>query len=118
MVKKVFKEIIKGKVDFNEFVTNKIVDSSGEERTIKWHNSVVKDDNGKIIGTFSSGEDITDKLVAQQLLMASEERFRQVFDNMGSGVVVYEAVNEGENFIVKDINKAGLLIGNQKKKMY
>ncbi len=37
-------------------------------------------------------------------LKASEERFRQMFDNMSSGVVVYEAVDNGKDFILKDFN--------------
>ncbi|MGC9444481.1 MAG: PAS domain S-box protein [Candidatus Methanospirareceae archaeon] len=40
-------------------------------------------------------------------LRESEERFRELFDNMSSGVAIYEAVNQGEDFIFKDVNKAG-----------
>ena len=38
-------------------------------------------------------------------LAASEERYRQLFENSAIGVVVYEAVENGENFIFKDFNK-------------
>ncbi|MBN1455076.1 MAG: PAS domain S-box protein [Methanomicrobia archaeon] len=40
-------------------------------------------------------------------LRESEERFRELFDNMSSGVAIYEAVNQGEDFIFRDLNKAG-----------
>ncbi len=40
-------------------------------------------------------------------LRESEQRFRELFDNMSSGVAIYEAVNQGEDFIFKDLNKAG-----------
>lgn len=35
-----------------------------------------------------------------------EERFRQLFEHMGSGVAIYEAVDNGEDFVIKDFNKA------------
>ncbi|MBW2700843.1 MAG: response regulator [Deltaproteobacteria bacterium] len=37
----------------------------------------------------------------------SELRYRQLFDNMGEGVAIYEAVDDGEDFIFVDFNKAG-----------
>ena len=36
----------------------------------------------------------------------SEERFRQLFENMSSGVAIYEATENGEDFVFKDFNKA------------
>lgn len=36
----------------------------------------------------------------------SEERYRQLFDSVDSGVAVYEAVGEGEDFVVRDFNRA------------
>jgi len=38
-------------------------------------------------------------------LLESETRFRELFENMRSGVAVYEAVDDGEDFIFKDFNK-------------
>ena len=48
-------------------------------------------------------------------LRASEKKFKNLFDNMNSGVAVYEAVSNGEDFIFNDVNKAGELIDNIKK---
>ncbi len=39
-------------------------------------------------------------------LSESERRFRQLFEHSSSGVAVYESVDEGKNFVLKDINKA------------
>lgn len=39
-------------------------------------------------------------------LAESERRFRELFQHSSSGVVVYEAVEEGEDFCIKDVNKA------------
>ena len=40
-------------------IENPILTKSGEERLIEWRNTVPHDDAGKILGTFSSGADIT-----------------------------------------------------------
>ena len=40
-------------------------------------------------------------------LRESEEKFRDLFAHMNSGVAVYEPVNNGEDFICKDLNRAG-----------
>ncbi|MBF0311625.1 MAG: PAS domain S-box protein, partial [Magnetococcales bacterium] len=38
---------------------------------------------------------------------ASERRFRALFETMTSGVAIYEAIDDGADFIVKDMNQAG-----------
>jgi len=60
-------------------------------------------------------EDITDRKQAQEALIESGNRFRELFDNMSSGVAVYEPINDGSDFIVKDYNKAGELISKVNK---
>jgi len=42
----------------------------------------------------------------QEKLRESEARFKAVFDNMSSGVVVFKTLNDGEEFIVLDLNRA------------
>lgn len=52
----------------------------------------------------------------KEKLKESEARFKAIFDNMSSGVVVYEAVNNGEDFIVLDVNAADEKIEKIKKR--
>ncbi|MBW1855849.1 MAG: response regulator [Deltaproteobacteria bacterium] len=52
----------------------------------------------------------------QEKLRESEARFKAVFNNMSSGVVVYEVVNDGEDFFIVDLNKAEQKIGKIKKR--
>ena len=42
----------------------------------------------------------------------SEEKFRELMENMHSGVVVYEAVAGGADFEIKDFNRSGEKIEN------
>jgi PAS domain S-box-containing protein len=44
---------------------------------------------------------------AVEALEAGQARFRELFDNMGSGVAVYEASADGRNFFFRDLNPAG-----------
>ncbi len=39
-------------------------------------------------------------------LRESEEKFRELFNNMSSGVAVYDVTGDGSDFIFRDINKA------------
>ncbi|MBF0181940.1 MAG: PAS domain S-box protein [Magnetococcales bacterium] len=45
-----------------------------------------------------------------QALQIKENRFRTLFDTMTSGVAVYEPWNDGEDFIIRDLNRTGAMI--------
>ena len=47
---------------------NPVVTRSGEERLIEWRNTVLRDEDGRVAGTFSSGTDITDRHQAETQL--------------------------------------------------
>ena len=61
--------------------------------------------------------DITEIKKSQEKISVSEKRFRELFDHMSSGVAIYEVVEDGKDFIFKDINKAGEKIENVKRKI-
>ncbi|MBF0138548.1 MAG: response regulator [Magnetococcales bacterium] len=50
------------------------------------------------------------RLLAEASMRDSEHRFRALFDSMTSGVAIYRAVDDGEDFIFRDMNKAGAVI--------
>ncbi len=43
----------------------------------------------------------------KEKLKESEEKFRELFDNMANGVAVYDAIDGGNDFVFKDMNKSG-----------
>jgi PAS domain S-box-containing protein len=51
-------------------------------------------------------EDISERKLSEEALRLSEERFRQMFEHMGSGMVVYEPVDDGADFLIKEFNPA------------
>src|ERR1041385_4833876 len=54
-----FAELIEQR--FHPHYENPILTKTGEERTIAWNNTVVRDPHGRAVGTLSIGEDITER---------------------------------------------------------
>jgi PAS domain-containing protein len=52
-------------------------------------------------------QQIMAQLEAEKIVRAGEERYRELFDNMSSGVAIYEVRDNGNDFIFKDFNKTG-----------
>ena len=63
-----------------------IVTRYGEVRFIEWRNTRVCDDAGRVIGTFSSGADITERHHAVNALQTTEERMRFAVKNANVGI--------------------------------
>jgi PAS domain S-box-containing protein len=85
---------------------------------IRWVNGIgnfTYDEKGKPVRMAGICVDITEFKDMEQNIRLSENRFRELFDNMSSGVAVYEAKDDGNDFIFKDFNKAGERIELVKK---
>ena len=50
--------------------------------------------------------DVTDRRRAEEALRTSEDRLQQMFASMSSGVAVYEARDNGADFVVKELNRS------------
>jgi PAS domain S-box-containing protein len=83
----VFRKIMSGEENIDEYYVNSILTRSGEERLIAWHNSVLRDRSGRVTGTLSSGEDITEK-------REMEERIATIFVRSPVGISI--ASQEGK----------------------
>ncbi len=55
-----FERLITGEIEPLESFKNPILNRQGEERMIAWHNTLIRDRAGRIVGTLSSGEDVTE----------------------------------------------------------
>ncbi len=98
-----FHELMTGSVKINEYAENIILAGSGNTRLIAWHNSILRDRNGVIVGTLSSGEDITVRRRAEEALRESEARFRQLYEQ---SPLPYQSLNAEGIFL--DVNNAWL----------
>lgn len=61
---------------------------------------------GERVQSFTFVRDVTARRQAEEARRISENRFRQMFQSISSGFVVYEAVNQGEDFVVAEFNAA------------
>lgn len=68
-------EFMAGERDSMEYNENPIIRKGGEEIIIAWHNALLKDDAGNPVGILCSGEDITERRLA-------EERLQEAYDEL------------------------------------
>ena len=61
---------------------NPVVTRSGEERLVAWRHVLLKDDQGVIVGSISSGEDITERRKAKRALEASNAHLEAILNAM------------------------------------
>jgi PAS domain S-box-containing protein len=54
-----FEKIIEGNIKENEIHENGVLTKGNKILLISWHNSVIKDENGRVVSTLSLGDDIT-----------------------------------------------------------
>lgn len=93
-VKDMFTLLTSGDLEPTEYHENPVLTRSGEQRLIAWHNILLRDQRGAIVGTLSSGEDITDRKHAEKELLASQTLYQALFNDSKDGV--YAVTREGE----------------------
>jgi PAS domain S-box-containing protein len=89
-IERAFEDLMAGRIEPWEYVEHPLLTMSGEQRLIAWHNTVLRDENSQIVGTLSSGEDITERKKAQEDLRNSEERFRTIYENAPVMIAAFE----------------------------
>ncbi|MGE0086000.1 MAG: cache domain-containing protein [Desulfococcaceae bacterium] len=107
-----------------DLLTGKIERISKDKRYIRKNGAVIwghvtislaRNDSGEPDYFISVLEDISQRKEMEESLRLSESRYRELFDNMSSGVAVYDAVEEGADFVFRDFNRGGERIENIKK---
>jgi PAS domain S-box-containing protein len=100
----IFKRIMKGDIEHFEYVEGfAVLARSGKEKFVRWHNSIIRNESGKIIGILRSGEDITERKRMEDALSDSEQRFRTFFED--APMYCYMVSPEGK---ILDVNKLAL----------
>jgi PAS domain S-box-containing protein len=94
----VFVDWVNGKSKTPEIYENPIITKNGQSRIISWHNTELRDESGNLVGTLSSGEDITERKEAIDALARSEQRFRVMAD--GSPIILWISNTKGETIFV------------------
>ena len=108
-VGKLFSQMIKGTIPLEHY-ENSVLTKKGEERIIAWHNIILKNEKDDIVGTFSSGADITELKKTEKKLKESEKRFRSTVENMQEG---YQIIDHNWRYVY--INDAAARQGRRTK---
>lgn len=103
--KKVFNKLMQVKGEFAKYYENPILTKKKDVRVIAWHNTILKDNKGHIVGTLSSGEDVTEKNEAKEKLSTSEKKYRELVENANDIIYTHDLMG---NFT--SVNKAGARI--------
>ena len=64
-----------------DYLESPVSTRSGETRLIAWRSSRLTDSDGRLVGSLSAGEDITDRRLAERQLAESELRYRTLADS-------------------------------------
>ena len=83
-MKQVFTRLMSGETKASDYYENPVLCKDGSERWIAWNNTILYDDEGHIIGTLSSGLDITNQRENEKLI----RRLSQATDQSPISVVI------------------------------
>lgn len=78
----VFRQLMAGTIAPLEYYENEVQTLSGERRLVAWHNALLSDGDGAIVGTLSAGEDITERRQAEEQLRATRQMLALVTDTI------------------------------------
>ncbi len=94
----VFKQLMEGKVEPVEYYENPILNKSGIERIIAFHNTVLFDSDSKITGILFSGEDITERKLVEEKLHESEAKLKEAMKIANLGTWEYDVAQDKFEF--------------------
>jgi diguanylate cyclase (GGDEF)-like protein/PAS domain S-box-containing protein/putative nucleotidyltransferase with HDIG domain len=92
-----------------------LLHKSGRELNVELSIAMLHDSSGNPAGFIAIARDVFERKRTESALRESEAMFRELFENMSSGVAVYEPIDSGKHFVFKDLNSAGEMISNVKK---
>ncbi|MER2538908.1 MAG: ATP-binding protein [Azonexus sp.] len=90
----VYDRLMSGKVDAIGRHENNIINSRQETLLIAWNNSLLKDDKGRIIGTLSSGEDVTQRRLAENQLQRYRDHLEEVVNERTAALAIAKEIAE------------------------
>jgi PAS domain S-box-containing protein len=81
-IKSAFAGLMEGNITPMEYYENLVRTADGREILMAFHNSLVLDAHGAVIGSLSSGEDVTARVKAKNALKESEARYKRITEGL------------------------------------
>jgi len=76
-VRTIFQKLVSGQARGLDYHENPVLTRTGQERLIAWHNTFLTDENGQVVGSLSSGEDITERKALEDERLALQAQLLQ-----------------------------------------
>ncbi|CAK0770899.1 putative Multi-sensor hybrid histidine kinase [Gammaproteobacteria bacterium] len=93
----VYRKILSSDIEPFEYYENKILTKTGDTRLIAWHNSALRDHTGRVVGTLSSGEDITERKQAENELRKYRQHLKTLVKERTSELILAKNAAEAAN---------------------
>jgi PAS domain S-box-containing protein len=110
-LKQSFDSLIRGEAVLPHY-ENEIATRASERRLINWNNTLLRDREGRVIGTTSIGEDITERRQAERILIEGKQRLSQALRAANAGAWEWNsktnrAIWSEENYLVLGLPPGG-----------
>jgi diguanylate cyclase (GGDEF)-like protein/PAS domain S-box-containing protein len=91
-VRRFFEMLRNGEVDDMESRENSVVTKNGEKKIILWHNTILRDREGRFTGTLSSGEDITNRIEMETAMRIALAKYKTLFESFPMGITIADGM--------------------------
>ncbi|MBI5522723.1 MAG: PAS domain S-box protein [Desulfarculus sp.] len=109
-VKEVFRKLVDGGLELVEQYENPVLTKSGEERLVAWRNAYFLDEQGRLQGALSSGEDITDRRREEKERRSLEAQIQHAQKLESLGVLAGGIAHDFNNLLVSMLGNAELAL--------
>lgn len=108
-IREMFNESMQGRRELPIHFENEIVVRDGRHRKFKWHNLILRDDQGRSTGVLCSGEDVTDRQRTEEKLEASQAALDRTRNELYASEQLMAAVVESAVEGIITIETSGLI---------